>query len=176
MDDNEDTSFADFVHSRSPALLRTAYLLTGDQHLAEDLVQDALARTHRARRRLVAEGHFEAYTRTAMYHLHISRWRRRRRLTETPLDASPDIADPDGDHASHVNLRLSLQRGLAGLTRAQRAVLVLRFLEDRSAAETAAVLHCSVGTVKSQTSKALARLRVLVPELHEQRERKEALR
>src|SRR5581483_580748 len=72
-----DAEFSLFVRARSRALLRTAYLLTGDRHHAEDLVQDALARTHRAARRLTEEGHFEAYTRTAMFHLHLRRWQRR---------------------------------------------------------------------------------------------------
>ena len=160
--------FSSFVHARTPALLRTAYLLTGDRHLAEDLVQDALARTHRAARRLGADGHFEAYTRTAMYHLQVSRWRRRR-VAESESIEHHDVADPAGDHAGRVSLQLSLQQALATLTRRQRAVLVLRYFEDRSEAEAADILGCSVGTVKSQTSKALARLRREAPELGDMR-------
>ena len=156
--------FSDFVRTRSPALLRTAFLLTGDRHLAEDLVQDALAHTHRALRRLGDDGHFEAYTRTAMYHLHVSRWRRRR-ITETMPGELTDHAHLGSDHSERTDLKISLHRALARLTRRQRAVLVLRFFEDRSEAETADLLSCSTGTVKSQTSKALARMRAIAPEL-----------
>ncbi|MFI7606132.1 SigE family RNA polymerase sigma factor [Micromonospora sp. NPDC049366] len=163
-DDPAEAEFAVFVRARTPALQRTAFLLTGDRHLAEDLVQDALARTHRALRRLADEGHFEAYTRTAMYHLHIRRWRRSRFAESLPGELT-DLAHPDSDHAGRTDLRISLHRALAQLTRRQRAVLVLRFFEDRTEAETAQLLSCSVGTVKSQTSKALARLRTIAPEL-----------
>jgi RNA polymerase sigma-70 factor (sigma-E family) len=156
--------FSEFVRARTPALLRTAFLLTGDRHAAEDLVQDALARTHRALRKLADEGHFEAYTRTAMYHLHVSRWRRRRFAESLDSDLV-DRADPVGDHSARVDLQVSLHRALAQLTRRQRAVLVLRYFEDRTEAEAAAQLSCSIGTVKSQTSKALARLRAIAPDL-----------
>lgn len=155
--------FSQFVRARTPALLRTAYLLTGDQHSAEDLVQDALARTHRAVSRLAGQDHYEAYTRTALYHLQVSRWRRRRVLEVS--DESVDRTEPSGDLAERVVLRLSLEQALGRLTRRQRAVLVLRFFEDRSEAETAQVLGCTGGTVKSQTSKALARLREIAPAL-----------
>jgi RNA polymerase sigma-70 factor (sigma-E family) len=156
--------FSDFVRSRTPALLRTAFLLTGDRHLAEDLVQDALARTHRALRRLADDGHFEAYTRTAMYHLHVSWWRRRRVAEYLPGELA-ERADPGGDHAARVDLQLALHHALAQLAPRQRAVLVLRFFEDRTEAEAAELLGCSTGTIKSQTSKALARLRTIAPDL-----------
>ncbi|WP_127497552.1 SigE family RNA polymerase sigma factor [Actinoplanes solisilvae] len=164
MPDTIDDLFSDFVRARTPALLRTAFLLTGDRHLAEDLVQDALARTHRGRHRLDDPGHFEAYTRTAMYHLHVSRWRRRRVVESLPGELT-DVAHPDSDHSRRTDLKLALHEALAQLTRRQRAVLVLRYFEDRSEAEAADLLHCSVGTIKSQTSKALARLRALAPDL-----------
>ncbi|MFC0031532.1 SigE family RNA polymerase sigma factor [Micromonospora chaiyaphumensis] len=163
-EDPAEADFCAFVRARTPALQRTAFLLTGDRHLAEDLVQDALARTHRALHRLADEGHFEAYTRTAMYHLHIRRWRRTRLAESLPGELA-DLAQPDSDHAGRVDLRISLHRALAQLTRRQRAVLVLRFFEDRTEAEAADLLSCSVGTIKSQTSKALARLRTVAPEL-----------
>ncbi|BCY15295.1 DNA-directed RNA polymerase sigma-70 factor [Actinoplanes sp. L3-i22] len=156
--------FTDFVRSRTPALLRTAFLLTGDRHLAEDLVQDALARTHRAVRRLSADGHYEAYTRTAMYHLQVSRWRRRRVAESLPGELT-DRADPGSDHAGRVSLQIALHKALAQLTPRQRAVLVLRFFEDRTESEAAEMLGCSIGTVKSQTSKALARMRQIAPDL-----------
>jgi RNA polymerase sigma-70 factor (sigma-E family) len=164
MSNSIDDLFCEFVRTRSPALLRTAFLLTGDRHLAEDLVQDALARTHRGRHRLDDPGHFEAYTRTAMYHQHVSWWRRRR-ITETMPGELADIVQPDSDHARRTDLKLALHEVLARLTRRQRAVLVLRFFEDRSEAEAAELLQCSVGTIKSQTSKALARIREMAPDL-----------
>ncbi|BEL11007.1 SigE family RNA polymerase sigma factor [Actinoplanes sichuanensis] len=159
--------FSDFVRTRTPSLLRTAFLLTGDRHLAEDLVQDALARTHRAIRRLSGDGgHYEAYTRTAMYHLQVSRWRRRRVAESLPGELQ-EIADPSSDHSGRVSLQIALHRALSRLTPRQRAVLVLRFFEDRSEGEAADMLGCSVGTVKSQTNKALARLRQIAPDLIE---------
>ena len=164
MTDPVVAEFSEFVRSRTPALLRTGFLLTGDRHLAEDLVQDALARTHRALRRLADEGHFEAYTRTAMYHLHVSWWRRRRVAESLPGELA-ERADPGGDHTARVDLQLALHEALAQLAPRQRAVLVLRFFEDRTEAEAAELLGCSTGTIKSQTSKALARLRAIAPDL-----------
>jgi RNA polymerase sigma-70 factor (sigma-E family) len=158
-----DPGFDEFVRSRTPALLRLAYLLTGDQHLAEDLVQSALARTHQAWSRLRAVGNAEAYTRRTMYHLQVSWWRRPR-VAESVRDQVPDrvlVADP-GDR---VALRETLRQALRRLTASQRAVLVLRFFEDRSEAETAEMLGVTVGTVKSQTSRALGRIRAVAPEL-----------
>ncbi|MEV4725685.1 SigE family RNA polymerase sigma factor [Micromonospora humida] len=163
MADSIDDQFREFVRTRSPALLRTAFLLTGDRHLAEDLVQDALARTHRGRRRLHDPGHFEAYTRTAMYHQQVSWWRRR--VAESLPGELADVAQPGSDHAGRTDLKLALHQALARLTPRQRAVLVIRFFEDRSEAEAAQLLQCSVGTIKSQTSKALARMREIAPEL-----------
>jgi RNA polymerase sigma-70 factor (sigma-E family) len=159
-----DAEFATFVRARTGALLRTAYLLTGDRHLAEDLVQDALARTHRARHRLSADGHLEAYTRTAMYHLHVRWWQRRKGHEVLPGELF-EPRTPDGDHAARISLRLSLYQALAQLNRRQRLVLVLRYFEDKSVQETAELMSCSVGTVKSLASRALAQLRELAPEL-----------
>ena len=154
--------FDSFVRARTHALLRSAYLLTGDQHLAEDLVQTALARTHLAWRRLRATGNAEAYARKIMYHHQVSWWRRRRvpeSLTDTP---------PEGrraDDSDIATVRLTLRAALQRLTPRQRAVLVPRYYEDHSEQEAAALLGVSVGTVKSQTAKALGRLRQVAPEL-----------
>ena len=167
-----DVEFATFVRARTGALLRTAYLLTGDRHLAEDLVQDALARTHQARRRLTSDGHLEAYTRTAMYHLHIRWWQRRKGHEVLPGELF-EPRDPAGDHAARISLRISLHKALAQLNRRQRLVLVLRYFEDKSERETAELLSCSVGTVKSLASRALAKLRELAPELGDESTRKE---
>jgi RNA polymerase sigma-70 factor (sigma-E family) len=151
-----------FVRSRTPALLRSAYLLTGDQHLAEDLVQTALARAHRAWSRLHETGNAEAYTRKIMYHLQVSRWRRPRVAESLPARLPERV---DGDLGERVATRATLRQALARLTPSQRAVLVLRYFEDRSEAETAEVLGVSIGTVKSQTSRALDRIRKVAPEL-----------
>jgi RNA polymerase sigma-70 factor (sigma-E family) len=162
MDSSSGNDFASFVRSRSAALLRTAYLLTGDQHHAEDLVQTALARTHLAWNRLHARGNAEAYTRKIMYHEQVSKWRRRR-PPEVVTDAVPQR--PSADESELVTLRLTLRDALGKLTPRQRAVLILRFFDDLSEFDTAEVLGCSVGTVKSQTAKALARLRQTSPML-----------
>jgi RNA polymerase sigma-70 factor (sigma-E family) len=151
-----------FVRARGPALMRAAYLLTGDQHLAEDLVQSALARTHLAWSRLEAIGNAEAYARKVMYHQQVSWWRRRR-VPETLPGDLPESAESDGNDGTAA--RLALRLALLELAPRQRAVLILRFFEDRTTAETAELLGCTVGTVKSQTAKALARLRLIAPDL-----------
>ena len=158
-----EEEFDSFVRARTHALLRSAYLLTGDQQLAEDLVQSALARTHQSWKRLTDSGNAEAYARRTMYHLQVSWWRRRR-VAEVMPDSMPDRAGPD-DHAGTVSLRLTLRAALDQLTAKQRAVLVLRFFEDCSEREVADLLGITLGTVKSQTAKALARLRAIAPEL-----------
>ena len=161
--ENAEDEFDTFVRARTHALLRSAYLLTGDQQLSEDLVQSALSRTHQAWQRLADSGNAEAYARRTMYHLQVSWWRRRR-VTEVLPERLPDRAGGD-DHAGAVSLRLSLRAALLQLTVKQRAVLVLRFYEDCTETEAADLLGVSVGTVKSQSAKALARLRAIAPEL-----------
>lgn len=157
--------FDAFVRARTPALLRSAYLLTGDQHLAEDLVQSALGQTHRRWRNLNNSGNAEAYTRKTMYHLQVSWWRRRRVAEAFAGDEVPDRAGAQTDHAEQTVLRLSLRGALARLTPKQRAVVVLRYFDDLTEMQAAEVLGVSIGTIKSQTAKALERLRVLAPEL-----------
>nr|WTA67873.1 SigE family RNA polymerase sigma factor [Micromonospora sp. NBC_00855] len=147
-------TFHEFVVHRTPALSRTAYLLTGDHQLAEDLLQSALARTYRHWRR-IRDGDPEAYVRRVMYHQQVSWWRRRR-LTER-LEAQP-TERPGDDHSEATALRLSLVNALRGLTPRQRAVIVLRFYEDLTEAQAAAVLGCSVGTVKRHGHDAIRRL------------------
>ncbi|TNH27460.1 SigE family RNA polymerase sigma factor [Micromonospora orduensis] len=145
------SEFDSFVRTRTPALLRSAYLLTGDQHLAEDLVQSALARTHRSWNRLHHSGNAEAYTRKTMYHLQVSWWRRRRVPESMPGDLpEPRGGDSAPDHAHQTSLRLTLRAALAKLSPKQRAVLVLRFFEDRTEAEAAELLGVAVGTVKDR--------------------------
>jgi len=158
--------FEHFVHARSHVLLRTAFLLNGDRHLAEDLLQDALARVAQHWGAVAREGNPEAYARRVLYHRAVDTWRARRRrpaLVGAPL---PEPAER-GDLFADSDRRLLLQAALARLTPKQRAVLVLRFYEDRTEAQTAAVLGCTVSTVKTSTRGALERLRVTAPELLE---------
>ncbi|MBE1532636.1 SigE family RNA polymerase sigma factor [Actinomadura algeriensis] len=150
-------SFAAFVAARSGSLVRTAYVLAGDQHAAEDLLQSALAKTA-ARWGRVRENP-EGYVRRAMYNEQVTRWRRRRRESAVAELPEPAAAGPD------VDLRVTLQRALLALPPRKRAVLVLRYYEDLPEREVAEIMGCSVGTVRSQTHRALARLRELAPDL-----------
>lgn len=159
-----EDEYATFVRTRSHALLRSAYLLTGDQHLAEDLVQEALARTHRAWSRLQDSGNAEAYTRRVMYHLQVSWWRRRRVAEDLPGEL-PETAGGGVNASGAITIRLTLQAALQTLSHKQRAVVVLRYFEDHTEAEAADILNVSVSTVKTQTGRALAQLRKLVPQL-----------
>lgn len=157
--------FTEFARAHTSSLLRSAYLLTGDQQLAEDLVQTALARTHRAWRRLDSAGNAPAYTRKTMYHLQVSWWRRKR-VKEHLSDQTPEGVGPvSRDSAADIALQLTVRKALIRLARQQRAVVVLRFFEDRSVQETADILGCSTGTVKTQTFRALGHLRKALPEL-----------
>lgn len=153
--------FREFVASRGPALSRTAFLLTGSHHAAEELLQGALAKAATRWRQLSVDGSPEAYVRRIMVNDRTSWWRRRRR--EVQVSDVPEHAAPD--RAGLVPERLALAAALATLPPRQRAVVVLRFYEDLSVHETAAALGCSTGTVKSQTADALARLRRQVPGL-----------
>lgn len=153
--------FEVFVTTRSGALLRTAYLLTQDNHLAEDLLQTALAKAWRSWSRVDIS--HEAYVRKILMNTYATWWRRRWN-GEHPTDKMPEpgheAAPGRGDHGEHRGTAYDLRTALARLPKRQRAVIVLRFFEDLTEAETARLLECSVGTVKSQTSKALAKLRV----------------
>ncbi len=159
--------FDDFVRARRGALVRSAYLLTGDRDLAEDLVQAALERTHGGWARLSDPANAEAYTRKVMYHLQVSWWRRNR-LAESVTDEAPEPRPNGGPgEATGLTNRMTIHAALAKLSPGQRAVLVYRYFEDRSEAETAELMGVHVGTVKSQTAKALVRLRAVAPELAE---------
>ena len=152
---NGTPGFAEFVAARSPALLRTAYLLTGDWAAGEDLLQATLEQCWRRWSRLT--GNPEAYVRQAMLRTFLS-WRRRRWTGEVPTLELPDVRVDDATSA--VDDRDQVWPALLRLPRRQRAVVVLRYFDDLSEAETAHALGISVGTVKSQASKALASLRV----------------
>jgi RNA polymerase sigma-70 factor (sigma-E family) len=155
-----DAEFAAYVRARQHTLLRAAYLVCGDAHTAEDLLQVALEKLA-LRWDTIRHERPDAFVRKILYRDAISLWRKTRRehLTLVPPE------QPYGAHDVHVEARLELERALAQLTARQRAVLVLRFLEDRTLAETADVLGVTVGTVKSQTHAALNRIRELVPHL-----------
>ncbi|RJS47078.1 SigE family RNA polymerase sigma factor [Nocardioides cavernaquae] len=148
-----EPDFEEYVAARMPALLRTAYLLTGHHQDAEDLVQMALIKVVPRWRRIADRP--DPYVRKVLVHEHVSRWRNRR-WREVHTDRVPETAEPAPGHDD----RLSLQAGLAALAPRQRAVIVLRYYEDLTERETAEALGISVGTVKSQARDALARLRV----------------
>ena len=153
----DDGSFAEFVAVRGTALLRTALLLCGSRQDAEDILQTALEKAYRHWGRLDADSDPEPYVRRIMVNLTISRARRWKVLREICVAKPPELPAPSETHA--VELRGALMEELRRLGPRQRAVLVLRFWEDLSEKETAEVLGCSVGTVKSQSSRGLARLR-----------------
>lgn len=157
---DDRAEFVAFVHARQHRLLRAAYLVCGDHHRAEDLLQDALVKLALRWPRL-RDGDPEAYLRTVMYRDAVSWWRRLRR--ESLPGALPD--PPHEDDTGFVPDRLAFSSALARLTARQRAVLVLRYFDDLSEARTAEILGVSVGTVKSQTHTALRRLRELAPDL-----------
>jgi RNA polymerase sigma-70 factor (sigma-E family) len=153
----EDPGFRDYVTSRTGSLLRMAYLLTGNQADAEDLVQAALAKTYQAWDRIEDRNALDGYVRRAMVNTHISWWRRRR-VEEYPTDDIPDR--PAADHAGDSELSDTLQRALDRLPSRMRAAVMLRYYEDMSEAEVAAALGISQGTVKSTVSRAVAKLRI----------------
>ncbi|MFY1635374.1 SigE family RNA polymerase sigma factor [Solwaraspora sp. WMMB335] len=155
-----DQDFTAFVADRGTALLRVAYALTGDRHAAEDLTQTALAKAYARWDRI--RGDAEPYVRRILYHEQVSRWRWRSRRPEVPVATPPDRRAPGADDHD-TTVRLMLRDALRMLPPRQRAVLVLRYLEDLSVEQTAAVLGCQAGTVASQTNRALAKLRTLVP-------------
>jgi RNA polymerase sigma-70 factor (sigma-E family) len=151
-----EEEFREFVTARSGALLRTAYLLAGDWSTAEDLLQTALTKTYLAWKRLGQIEAVEPYARRVLVNTATSWWRRRWH-GERPTEFLPETAAPDrlDEHLD----RDVLWKHVKALPARQRAVLVLRFYEDMSEAQTAAMLDISAGTVKSQTSRALGTLR-----------------
>ena len=156
MRDDDYAELERFLGRRGDAMLATAVLLTGSRPAGEDLLQAALEKVVRGWKRV--SGDPEAYVRRALYTLAVDQWRYRGRRPEALVSAQPP---PQADGSEAVALRLALLQGLRALPARQRAVLVLRYWEHLSEAEAAAVLGCSVGTVKSSTSRGLARLREL---------------
>jgi RNA polymerase sigma-70 factor (sigma-E family) len=153
-------SFETWARARQQTLVRWAYVVTGDFQRAEDLVQEALVRAA-IRWDTLRDGNPDAWVRTVVFRDNVSWWRRHRRerLTDQPFGGSTPRSDTDAAVVLHA--------ALATLTRAQRAVLVLRYVADLSVADTAETLGVSEGTVKKQASVALTRLRTTAPELHD---------
>ena len=155
------TEFEEFAHARSAHLLRAAWLLCGDRHQAEDLVQETLAKVYVRWHRLLG-GRIEnpaAYAQTVLVRTFLSS-RRRRSSGELPYADPPDAAHPD--RSAETDLQLQVAQALSGLAPADRAVLVLRYLEDRSVAETADALGVTQGAVRNRSMRALDRLRPLL--------------
>ncbi|WP_441248849.1 SigE family RNA polymerase sigma factor [Kitasatospora sp. McL0602] len=155
----EEAEFSGFVQARWAGLVRTGYLLTGNRHDAEDLAQTALAKVYASWRRVRSSDSPDAYVRRILVTSNIDRFRKRR-VTEYPTEL---LLEPIGLHpadaGAQVDQRQVLFAALATVPARQRAVVVLRYWEDLSEAQVAAALGCSVGTVKSQAAKGLAKLR-----------------
>ena len=157
--DSDVAAFSEFVDVRSGSLLRTAYLVIGDYQLAQDLVQESLTKTYVAWPRLRDPRNAEAYCRKAITTTAISWFRRKGWDNERPTEHLPDRPARSTGHESAVAERDVVWRELRQLPPRQRAAVVLRFYEDLTEAQTAAAMGCAVGTVKSQVSAALAKLR-----------------
>lgn len=155
MRDEVDPDFAGYVVSRQRRLVRAAYLVCGDEHLAQDLVQQALTKLALRWNRL-RDGNPDAYVNRILYRDAVSWWRRirRERLVGEVADSPAPLADD--------TVRLDVRRALMTLTPRQRAVLVLRYFEDLTEAETADQLGVTLGTVKSQSHVALNKLRAVM--------------
>ena len=158
----DEKEFGDLVAGRSHALRRTAYLMCGDWHQAEDLVQTTFIKLYTAWHKVNRQDGLDAYLRKTLLNACIDEKRRGWWRREWPTSSPPEVADrpafPSGD-------RDLLVRGLRRISAGQRAVLVLRYWEDLNVEETARVLGCSTGTVKSQTARGLAALRAVVRDL-----------
>lgn len=151
-----EAEFQEFVVARWPRLIRTAYLLTGDRHHAEDLAQTTLVRAFQGWNRVRLSESPDAYVHSIMVRCNANRFRKRRvaeRLGDLPERGVADATDQVGQ-------RRALVAALQDLPKKQRAIVVLRFWSDLTERQTAEVVGCSVGTVKSQTHRALARLRL----------------
>lgn len=153
----ESDGFRYFVISRSPGLVRAAWLLTGDLATAEDLVQTSLAKVWSRWSHVVRQDAPEAYVRRVMMSTFLT-WNRRRWHAELALGELPDTAEANND-LHEVERRWSVARALRTLPPRQRAVVVLRYFEDLTEVQVARALSCSVGTVKSQNAKAIKQLR-----------------
>lgn len=155
---SSEQAFVELATARGPALFRTAWLLTGDFHLAEDLVQEALGRIFARWSKVAAADQPAAYAHTVLVHAFLSH-RRRRSSTERPSDPSglADLGERQGD--DDVALRVALLAALGHLDRLDRTVVVLRYWDDLDGPATAALVGLSPAAVRTRCSRALARLR-----------------
>jgi RNA polymerase sigma-70 factor (sigma-E family) len=160
--ETRDADFAAYMHARQPALLRTAYLLTGDAHTAEDIVATALAKLYLAWDKVRDRESVDGYVRRIIANETTSLWRRPWRRREVAADVLPERGRED---AYDDGRAAAVWRAVSSLPTRQRAVVVLRYYEELSEAEIADALGISPGTVKSQASRALATLRTNNPEL-----------
>jgi len=158
-----DNDFAEWMTARQPALQRTAYLLAGDHHTAEDLVATTLAKVYLAWQRINSSDAIDAYARRILVNENNSLWRRAWRRREVASSEVPDWIEHHDEYDE--GSAAEIWRLLATLPPRQRSVLVLRYYEQLSEAEIAAALGVAAGTVKSQASRALATLRERVPAL-----------
>ena len=163
-DSRATASFEAFVHATAGSMHRTAVLLCGDHHLAEDLTQTAYAKVFASWRRVVNADDPIAYTRQILVRTFLSH-RRLRRTSERPVDAVPETIGSADDPT----IRLDLLDALQSLSADDRAVLVLRFWEDLSVAESARLLGTSDAACRQRTARALTRIRTLMPDLEEDR-------
>jgi len=158
VDQRDEQDFAEYFAARRDAVRRSAYLLCGDWHRADDLAQTAFVALHRRWRKIRDRGALDAYVRRTLVHAVIDEsrrpWRRERFVEELP-----ETPQPDGEIGDSVATRSALLSGLREVPPRQRAVLVLRYLEGLDVAATAVALKCSEGTVKSQTARGLTALR-----------------
>ena len=159
MTDQRDAEFTDFVAEHGRQLLRTACLVTGDAHLGEDLLQTALAKAYGSWTKVSAADHPVAYVRRMMINAHLS-WVRRLTNTEQVIETIPELGSGDlqSAHADSDEMRQALRR----LSTRVRTALVLRYFEDLSEADTAALMGCSRSTVNNHVTRGLAALRVLL--------------
>jgi len=163
--DEPEDDFVAWVTARQAGLLRFAYLLTGDPHTAEDLVQSALAKAYLRWATLRTQGSRGAWLRRIIVNEHVSAWRRPWRRHELASTPYVDLAADGARDVAHESFDRDLWSVVCGLPPRQRAAVVLRYYEELTERETAQVLGCSVGTVKSQTHRALAALRVKLEEV-----------
>jgi RNA polymerase sigma-70 factor (sigma-E family) len=158
---SRDAEFAAWLAAREPALQRTAHLLAGDVHTAQDLVQETLAKLYLSWDRIRDRESVDAYARRILLNEHRTAWRRPVRRREQVTDLVPEHAAPEQGYDDRHDL---VWRFVCSLPPKQRAVVVLRFYEQLTEPEIADLMGISVGTVKSQSSRALASLRAALPQ------------
>jgi RNA polymerase sigma-70 factor (sigma-E family) len=157
-----DVEFEAWLVAREPALQRTSHLLTGNVHTAQDLVQDTLAKVYLSWDRIRDHNNVDGYARKILLNEFRTAWRRPVRRREQVTEAVPDL--PAAAEPGYDGLHEAVWRFVCSLPPKQRAVVVLRFYEQLTEAEIAGLMGISVGTVKSQSSRALAALRSALPD------------